>query len=78
MKKLYKFHWDCYYGKITGLFVAEEQDIKDIIGTEINFGNVLGKYSDVYRDIQNMDFQEIDIDKETMDKLCISLRGNTI
>lgn len=34
-------------GELDGVFVAESSEIDDAIGQEIQFGEVLGKYSDV-------------------------------
>ncbi len=47
MKKLYKFNWGGYYGKLTGVFVAESSDVDDAIGSDVYFGDALGKHSDV-------------------------------
>ena len=48
MRKLYEFHWDCgRMGYLDGLFIAEESEIKAIIGKEIYFGEVLGKHSEI-------------------------------
>lgn len=44
MKYLYKFHWDCgRNGDLQGLFVATEDEVKDAIGSEAYFGEVLGE-----------------------------------
>lgn len=48
MKYLYKFYWDCAYGKLDGLFLADPDQVKKVIGKTIYFGDVLGKHSDVY------------------------------
>lgn len=48
MRKLYKFRWDCgRMGFLDGLFVAEESEVARLIGTEIYFGEVLGKHSEI-------------------------------
>lgn len=43
MEKLWKFEWDSDYSFIGGLFVATDEEVKNIIGKEVNliFG---GKY----------------------------------
>lgn len=64
MKKLYKFNWDCRYGNIEGLFIADEKEVKNIIGKEIYFGEVLGKHSDVYGEIEQEEITEIKASKE--------------
>lgn len=60
MKTLYKFHWDCgRQGKLESLFIADSSDVKDAIGQEVYFGEVLGKYSEVYGELEEKDFTEI-------------------
>lgn len=62
MKKLYSFELD--YGRsgyLEGLFIAEEQDVKDIIGKEVYFGEVLGKHSEVFDTMTEDMFSTIDL-----------------
>ncbi|UKL14787.1 hypothetical protein C121_54 [Stenotrophomonas phage C121] len=47
MKGIYRFKQDCYYGDLTGIFVAEDTDIDNVVGTRVYFGEVLGKHSEV-------------------------------
>lgn len=48
MKKLYSFYLDCgRMGDLSGIFVADEDDVARIEGKRVNFGEVLGKHSDV-------------------------------
>lgn len=48
MKKLYEFCWDCgRQGSLQGLFIAEAERVEAVIGKRIEFGEVLGKHSDV-------------------------------
>lgn len=57
MKKLYEFYWD--YGRsgsLTGLFVADEQFVSSSIGKRVDFGDVLGKHSEVYGILEDHDF----------------------
>lgn len=49
MKKLYKFRFDCgRMGELSGLFVADEEDINNVIGETVYFGEcsqkVLGAF----------------------------------
>ena len=70
MKKLYKFHVD--YGRqgdLEGLFIAEEKDVKQIIGKNIYFGEVLGKHSDVSETMTEEMFGEINLPTDTLEKL---------
>lgn len=46
--KLYRFEYDCgRMGELDGLFVASDKDLLEIEGKYINFGEVLGKHSDI-------------------------------
>lgn len=49
MKKLWKFDGSesALYAFIGGLFVATDEEVKNLIGKDIYFGEVEGKYSDV-------------------------------
>ena len=58
MKKLYAFHWDCgRMGELDGLFVATDEVIEIIVGKVVNFGEVLGKHSDVYGTLKDSDLR---------------------
>lgn len=50
MKKvLYDFHWD--YGRmgtVQGRFISTEEDVDCAVGSQIYFGEILGKHSQVY------------------------------
>lgn len=50
MEALYKFEWEIYrMGSLCGLFLAEKEDVKNFIkaDTTIDFGEVLGKHSEI-------------------------------
>lgn len=52
-KAIYKFHADCgRMGDLEGVFVADKSEIENIMGETVYFGEVLGKHSEVYFDIQ--------------------------
>lgn len=70
MKKLYNFEMDYgRMGSLDGLFIAEDNDIKDIIGKEIYFGEVLGKHSQVNGEMSEDMFKAIDIPEHVVDIL---------
>lgn len=51
MEGLYKLHIDCgRQGELKGLFIADVDDMKLLIDskTEVYFGEVLGKHSEIY------------------------------
>jgi hypothetical protein len=53
MKGLYKFEWDCgRNGNLEGLFIAEKADIEALVGTDVYFGEILGKHSEVQGEIE--------------------------
>jgi len=48
MKGIYKFEQD--YGRmgyLDGVFIAESVDVKQMLGNEVDLGEVLGKHSEV-------------------------------
>ena len=67
---LWRFNWDCgRQGELEGLFVATEQEVKELTGKEVYFGEVLGKHSEIYGEIEEGDFEKIDLDAETVAKV---------
>lgn len=70
MNKLYKFFWDCgRSGYLEGLFVATEEEIQQLKGQTVYFGEVLGKHSDVYGTIDDGDIEEVTSDQHTINTL---------
>lgn len=70
MKKLYRYEMDCgRCGTLSGLFVAEEERVKALIGKEVYFGEVLGKHSEVFGEIEEGDIKEISDDQEKIEWL---------
>lgn len=60
MKKLYKLHIDCgRMGNIEGLFIAEENEVQNIIGKTVWFGEILGKHSDISVKLEESSIREI-------------------
>lgn len=49
MKAIYEFYWDCRrQGSVQGLFIAEKSEVEKAIGSNVYFGEILGKHSEVY------------------------------
>lgn len=70
MKYLWRFYWDCgRQGNLEGLFVATENEIKEVIGKDVYFGEVLGKHSEIYGTIEENDIKKIDLDYKTVEKV---------
>ena len=68
MKYLYKFYWDCgRMGELEGLFIAEDDVLKNSIGKNVYFGEVLGKHSEIYGVIGVHDFIHIPIPREAIE-----------
>ncbi|MDN9010036.1 hypothetical protein [Brevibacillus laterosporus] len=69
-KFLWNFYWDCgRNGDLEGLFVASDNEIQELIGKRVYFGEVLGKHSDVYGTLEQGDFDKINLDSETVGKV---------
>lgn len=57
-KAVYKLHFDCgKQGSLEGLFTAKKEHVKWLLesGTEVYFGEVLGKHSEVMGPIEEGD-----------------------
>ena len=62
-KGLYKFSWDCgSMGDLDGLFVATHEEVDEIIGKEVYFGEVLGKHSEIFGVIEESDIKLLTTD----------------
>lgn len=58
MKGIYEFFWDCgRMGELSGTFIADSKDITKIQGKHIYFGEVLGKHSEVFGNIDEGDIE---------------------
>ena len=69
-KKLYEFHWDCgRMGDVEGLFIAEEETVKESIGKHVYFGEILGKHSEVEGTLDESDLTIVDIPSFVVDIL---------
>lgn len=56
MKNLYDFYWDCgRQGEVEGRFLATPKEIENLIGKKVQFGEILGKHSDIYGIIEEGD-----------------------
>lgn len=70
MKKLYKFEWDCGRdGSVEGLFIEDTDLVKNSLGNQVRFGEILGKHSDIYGDLEEGDLTEIEIPQELLEIL---------
>ena len=70
MKKLYSFFWDCgRMGDVEGLFIAEESEVDVAIGSEVSFGEILGKHSDISGTLSSEDLKVISDEQDKIDWL---------
>lgn len=78
--KLWKFSEDYgRYGKVEGLFIATEEEInKFLVGKNINFGEILGKHSDVSISFEKKDFKCLDVSDSTVNELFTALDSRSI
>ena len=68
--KLWKF--DICFGRagdIAGLFIATEKEVDFLIDRNIDFGEVLGKHSEVYHQFTKEDLKIIDVSSSTVQEL---------
>lgn len=67
-EKLYEFSWDNGYGCLNGFFLAEETDVKNLIGKTLYFGDALGKHSSIEFELEEFDITLITDDQEFIEK----------
>lgn len=71
MKTLYRFNVEFgRHGELDGLFVAENSDVRKLIGQEIYFGEILGKHSEIFCSIEKSHLTEKSQDQKFIEKLC--------
>lgn len=79
MKVLAKFYWNCgRSGDIDGLFIAEKSKIEAAYGKHVYLGEVLGKHSEVYGDLDEGDITIISEDPVVIETLSNLFEDGTI
>ena len=76
MVKLFAFNAD--YGRmgfLSGTFLADEDDVFNLTGKKVHFGEALGKHSDITYEVDDDDFSIIDIKQSSIDDLIKALDG---
>lgn len=77
-KVLYKFFWDCgRMGEVESVFIATPDEVANVIGKDVYFGEILGKHSDVYGTLEESEFTIISDDQEKIEWLK-GVAGSTI
>ena len=66
MKKvIVDFGWDCgRMGSVSSTFVCNEDDLNNAIGSDIYFGEILGKHSEVYGTLNQEDVKIVSDDQD--------------
>lgn len=70
IKGLYKLHVDCgRQGTLYGVYIANVEDMNKLIeqGTELYFGEVLGKHSEIYGALDEKDFTLVTTDEAVIE-----------
>lgn len=68
-KHIYRFNLDCgRMGEITSILVSTPAQIEAIAGKHVNFGEVLGKHSEIYFDVSPTQFTAV-----TSDELAVEM-----
>lgn len=66
---LYKFYWDCgRNGEVIGIFSATQDEVDNLIGKDVYFGGILGKYSEIYGPIEEGEIIKLTDDKDFISK----------
>lgn len=68
-KELYKFEFRRGEATISGMFVSTEEEVADLYGKEIYFGNILGPESEVAARMDNDMFLKLEVSESTIDEL---------
>jgi hypothetical protein len=57
---LWQFEWDVRrMGRVRGLFVASDDEVKAAIGRDLYFGEILGKHSEIYGTLDEKDLKRL-------------------
>ena len=78
MLKLYRFCWPQRRGgDVEGLFVEDSDVVENAIGSDVYFGEICGKHSDVYGTLDEEDLTVVSEDQEKIDWL-VDILGRSI
>lgn len=79
MKKIFQFNCDCgRSGELDGIFVADHEEVENLIGKGIYFGEVLGKHSEIYGVLEEDEIKVISDDQEFIEKFEEIMGSGTI
>ena len=78
MLKLYCFCWPRERGgDVEGLFVEDSDVVENAIGSDVYFGEICGKHSDVYGTLDEEDLTVVSEDQEKINWL-VDILGRSI
>lgn len=78
-KLLVEFHWDCgRQGDVNSLFVTTQDELDKTYGKQVCFGEILGKYSDVYGPLKSKNITIKSDDQTFIGKLVEVIGSTTI
>ena len=78
MLKLYRFCWPrCWGVDVEGLFVEDSDVVENAIGSDVYFGEICGKHSDVYGTLDEEDLTVVSEDQEKINWL-VDILGRSI
>ena len=78
MLKLYRFCWPQRRGgDVEGLFVEDSNVVENAIGSNVYFGEICGKHSDVYGTLDEEDLTVVSEDQEKISWL-VDILGRSI
>lgn len=79
MEKVFKFYWDCgRQGDVESVFIATQEAVDSVIGKTVNFGEILGKHSEIYGELESKDFTELSSDPKAVELLREIFKHDTI
>lgn len=78
MNNLYSFYVDCgRQGSLDGLFIATQEQVDKAIGSEMYFGEVLGKHSDIQGTLEAHEIKLVSSDQDKVEWL-LELLGENV
>ncbi len=73
--KLYSFYWNCgRVGDVEGVFVSDDETLEKYYGSEVYFGEILGKHSEICGTLDRDDIEVLSDDEEKIEWL-VSVTG---
>lgn len=75
---LVRFFWDCgRMGDVEGLFVTDEATLEKSYGRHVYFGEILGKHSEIYGNLERGDITLVTDDQDFITRI-VDLLGSDL